>query len=78
MRDFTPSYFGDVFIHSKAEDGKSEVEVRKMHLRKVLELMRQDKLCANVKKCTFGASGVPVLGSFVGKNGVPLIRRRAR
>ncbi|KAF1324665.1 reverse transcriptase, partial [Globisporangium splendens] len=70
VRDFAPSYSDDVFIHSKAEDGKSEVEVHKMHLCKVLELMRLHKLYANLKKCTFGASEIPVLGCFVSKNGV--------
>jgi len=78
VRDFAPSYFGDVFIHSKAEDGKSEVEVHKMHLLQVLELMRQDKLYANVKQCTFGASEVPFLALSSVRMVYPLIRRRAR
>ncbi|KAE9000034.1 hypothetical protein PR001_g18896, partial [Phytophthora rubi] len=32
VRDFAPSYFDDVFIHSRAVDGKSEVEMHKEHL----------------------------------------------
>ncbi|GMG12003.1 unnamed protein product [Phytophthora fragariaefolia] len=32
--------------------------------------MREHKLYANLKKCIFGASEIPVLGFLVGKNGV--------
>ncbi|KAG3230919.1 hypothetical protein PI124_g23984 [Phytophthora idaei] len=32
--------------------------------------MRKHKLCANLKKCIFGASEIPILGCLVGKNGV--------
>ncbi|KAE9261233.1 hypothetical protein PR003_g34017, partial [Phytophthora rubi] len=70
VRDFAPSYFDDVFIHSRAVDGKSEVEMHKEHLRKLFALMRKHKLYANLKKCIFGASEIPVLGCLVGKNGV--------
>ncbi|KAG3231176.1 hypothetical protein PI124_g23728 [Phytophthora idaei] len=65
MRDCAPSYFDDVFFHSPAD-----VEVHKEHLRKLLELMRKHKLYANLKKCIFGASEIPILGCLVGKNGV--------
>ncbi|KAE8959503.1 hypothetical protein PR002_g30521 [Phytophthora rubi] len=41
VRDFAPSYFDDVFIHSRAVDGKSEVEMHKEHLRRCL------RSCAN-------------------------------
>ncbi|KAF1334828.1 reverse transcriptase, partial [Globisporangium splendens] len=70
VRDFAPSYFDDVFVHSKAEDGKTDVEVHRLHLRRVLDLMRKHKLYANLKKCIFGSSEIPVLGCFVGKSGV--------
>ncbi|KAE9160835.1 hypothetical protein PF005_g31485 [Phytophthora fragariae] len=51
VRDFAPSYFDDVFIHSRAVDGKSEVEMHKEHLRRLFALMRKHKLYANLKKC---------------------------
>ncbi|KAG6623574.1 reverse transcriptase [Phytophthora cinnamomi] len=70
VRDFAPSYFDDVFIHSRAVDGNTDVEMHRVHLRKLLELMRKHKLYANLKKCIFGASEIPVLGCLVGKNGV--------
>uniref|UniRef100_H3H0G2 Reverse transcriptase domain-containing protein n=1 Tax=Phytophthora ramorum TaxID=164328 RepID=H3H0G2_PHYRM len=69
VRDFAPSYFDDVFIHSPAVNGKSDVEMHTEHLRKLLELMRKHKLYANLKKCIFGATEIPVLGCLVGKNG---------
>ncbi|KAG4038474.1 hypothetical protein PC123_g25961 [Phytophthora cactorum] len=68
VRDFAPSYFDDVFVHSRAMNGKTDVEVHTEHLRKLLGLMH--KLYANLKKCIFGASEIPILGCLVGKNGV--------
>uniref|UniRef100_H3GF42 Reverse transcriptase domain-containing protein n=1 Tax=Phytophthora ramorum TaxID=164328 RepID=H3GF42_PHYRM len=44
VRDFAPSYFDDVFIHSRAVNGKSDVEMHAEHLRKLFELMRKHKL----------------------------------
>ncbi|KAG4040183.1 hypothetical protein PC123_g24272 [Phytophthora cactorum] len=70
VHDFAPSYFDAVFVHSRAVDGKTNVEVHKEHLRKLLGLMRKHKLYANLKKCIFGASEIPILGCLVGKNGV--------
>ncbi|KAF1321780.1 reverse transcriptase, partial [Globisporangium splendens] len=70
VRDFASSYFDDVFIHSRASDAASDVEVHKEHLRQLLELMRKHKLYANIQKCMFGVDEIPVLGCFVGKNGV--------
>ncbi|CAI5738229.1 unnamed protein product [Peronospora farinosa] len=70
VREFAPSYFDDVFVHSRAMDGKTDVEVHRLHVRKVLTLMREHKLYANLKKCIFAASEIPLLGCIVGKNGV--------
>ncbi|KAG3072889.1 hypothetical protein PI125_g22391 [Phytophthora idaei] len=70
VRDFAPSYFDDVFVHSRAVTGNTDVGVHKEHLRKLLGLMRKHKLYANLKKCIFGASEIPILGCLVGKNGV--------
>ncbi|CAI5703340.1 unnamed protein product [Peronospora effusa] len=58
------------FVHSRAMDGKTDVEVHRLHVRKVLKLMREHKLYANLKKCIFAASEIPLLGCIVGKNGV--------
>ncbi|KAG3185898.1 hypothetical protein C6341_g4192 [Phytophthora cactorum] len=70
VHDFTPSYFDDVFVHSRAVNGKTDVEVHKDHLRKLLGLMRKHNLYANLKKYIFWASEIPIIGCLVGKNGV--------
>uniref|UniRef100_H3GE82 Reverse transcriptase domain-containing protein n=1 Tax=Phytophthora ramorum TaxID=164328 RepID=H3GE82_PHYRM len=57
-------------FNSRAVNGRSDVEMHTEHLRKLLELMRKHKLYANLKKCIFGATEIPVLGCLVGKNGV--------
>ncbi|KAE9178027.1 hypothetical protein PF005_g24256 [Phytophthora fragariae] len=70
LRDFAPSYFDDIFVHSRAEDGLSAVDVHLQHLRKVFEKMRENKLYANLKKCVFCAPEIPVLGCYISKSGV--------
>ena len=55
---------------SRAMNGKSDVEVHRTHVRKVLTLMRKHKLYANLKKCLFAASEIPRLGCIVGQHGV--------
>ncbi|GMF40562.1 unnamed protein product [Phytophthora fragariaefolia] len=78
VRDFVPSYFDDVFIHSRAVSGKSDVEMHNEHLCKQFALMRKHKLYANLKRCIFGTSEIPVLGCLVGKNGVHPNRGKVR
>uniref|UniRef100_A0AAV1T8F7 Reverse transcriptase/retrotransposon-derived protein RNase H-like domain-containing protein n=1 Tax=Peronospora matthiolae TaxID=2874970 RepID=A0AAV1T8F7_9STRA len=51
-------------------DGKTDVEAHRIHVRKVLTLMREHKLFENLKKCIFAANELPLLGCIVGKNGV--------
>ena len=51
-------------------DGMADVEVHRIHVRKVLTLMREHKLYANLKKCIFAASEIPLLGCIVGTTGV--------
>ncbi|KAE9215415.1 hypothetical protein PF004_g14759 [Phytophthora fragariae] len=68
LRACAPSYFDDIFVHSRAEDGLSAVDVHRRHLRKVFEKMRENKLYANLKKCVFCASEIQVLGCYVSKS----------
>ena len=70
VRDFAPSYFNDVFVHSRAMSGKTDLEIHRAHIRQILILMRSHKLYANFKKCIFAASEIPLLGCIVGKHGV--------
>ncbi|KAF1316162.1 reverse transcriptase, partial [Globisporangium splendens] len=70
LRGFAPSYFDDIFVHSKTTGEKSDVDVHLDHLRQVFQVMRENKLYANLKKCIFFVPEIPVLGCFVGKHGV--------
>ncbi|KAG3120304.1 hypothetical protein PI125_g1221 [Phytophthora idaei] len=70
FRDFAPSYFDDIFIHSRADGSMTDVEVHLQHLRQVFQVMRDNKLYANLKKRIFCAPEIPVLGSYVSKEGV--------
>ena len=69
-RTFAPSYFDDIYVHSRPEGSESAVDVHRRHLRRVLEILRENELYANLKKCMFGVPEmIPVLGDFVGANG---------
>ena len=70
IRSFAPSYFDDVYIHSRAVNGKSDVDVHREHLRELFKLMRKYKLYANLQKCLFGVAEIPVLGDLVSNKGV--------
>ena len=66
-RDYAQTYFHDIFVHSRAEQGQSDVANHIGHLRALLECMRTNKLYANASKCIFGAEEIPFLGCFIGK-----------
>ncbi|KAG3251666.1 hypothetical protein PI124_g3693 [Phytophthora idaei] len=70
LRYFAPSYFDDIFVHSRAEEGLSAVDIHLRYLRQVFQVMRENKLYANLKKCIFCAPAIPVLGCYVSKSGV--------
>ncbi|OWZ20651.1 reverse transcriptase [Phytophthora megakarya] len=70
LRDFASSYFDDILVHSRAEGNLSVIDVHLKHLRQVFQVMRDNKLYTNLKKCVFCAPGIPVLGCYVGKDGV--------
>ena len=69
VRESASSHFDDLFIHSRAIDGQTDVKVHRLHVRKVLTLMREHKLYANIKKCIFAANEIQLLG-LMGKHGV--------
>ncbi|GMF49819.1 unnamed protein product [Phytophthora fragariaefolia] len=70
MRHFVETYFDDIFVHSRASEGKTAVETHLGHLREVLLCMRENHLYADINKCIFGAEEIPFLGCFLGKDGV--------
>ncbi|KAH9196097.1 hypothetical protein AeNC1_001912 [Aphanomyces euteiches] len=45
LRDFAPSYFDDIYVHSKGSETQNDVEVHRGHLRAVLEVFTQ--ICRN-------------------------------
>ena len=70
MRDFVQTYFDDIFIHSRPRDGLSAIEAHNEDLAKVLQCMKDNHLYANLKKCVFNVPEIPVLGCYVGVDGV--------
>ncbi|OWZ06716.1 Retrovirus Polyprotein, partial [Phytophthora megakarya] len=71
VRDFAPSYFDDVYVHSRAVNEKTDIEMHKEHSRELLGLMRKHKVYANLKKCIFvnglrHPSNVKELRQFLG------------
>ncbi|KAG3100052.1 Transposon Tf2-6 polyprotein [Phytophthora idaei] len=70
LRAYAQTYFDDIFVHSRAGDGKAAMEVHLGHLRRVLEVMRANKLYANIDKCVFASPEIKVLGCFVSNVGV--------
>ena len=61
-RNYAHTYLDAIFIHSRAEHGKTDVENHISHLRAVIERMRTNKLYANASKCIFGAEEIFFLG----------------
>ena len=65
-RGYAQTYFADIFVHSCAMNGRSDVDNHIDHLRVVLELMCTHTLYANASKCIFGAKEILFLGRFIG------------
>ncbi|POM81004.1 Pol protein [Phytophthora palmivora] len=51
----------------RVEGGQTAMEVHLKHLRRVFEVMRANKLYANIDKCVFAAEEIKVLGCFVSR-----------
>ena len=57
------------FFHSRAEGNLSDVQVHLRHSKQVFQVMRDNKLYANLNKCVFCAMEIPVLGYYASKSG---------
>ena len=68
--DYAQTYFDDIFVHSRADQGRSDAENHIGHLRSVPECMRTKKLYSNVSKCIFGAEEIPLLECLISKRGL--------
>ena len=54
-RQYAQTYFDVIFVHSRAEHGRLDIDNHIAHLRAVRECMCTNKLYANASKCIFGA-----------------------
>ena len=61
---FMVVYFDDILIYSHTESEHCT------HIRQVLQVLRDNKLYANLEKCTFAKDKVIFLGFVVSKHGV--------
>ena len=65
-RSYARTYFDDIFVHSRAMTGRSDVNNHGDHLRAVLKCMRTNKLYANVSKFR----KYSLLGCFIKNRGL--------
>ena len=69
-RVYAPHYYDDVFFHSRAEYGLSEIELHKRHSNVVLQTLGDVRLYVNLHTCVIRVPEISVMGCIVGKHGV--------
>ena len=69
---FVVVYFDDILIYSKNLDDHT------LHVRLVLNVLRQEKLYANLKKCSFCMDRVNFLGFIVSSRGVEVDEEKVK
>lgn len=66
LRDICRAFFDDVFIFTKSRSLKDHLDA----LERVLERCQQEGITIKLSKCVFVSAEIPVLGDFVGRDGV--------
>ncbi|XP_033139286.1 uncharacterized protein LOC117130674, partial [Brassica rapa] len=69
---FVVVYFDDILVYSKS------LEEHIKHLRTVLDVLRKEKLFANLKKCTFCTDNLVFLGFIVSADGVKVDQEKVK
>ncbi|WZY99291.1 hypothetical protein YC2023_071620 [Brassica napus] len=69
---FVVVYFDDILVYSKCLEDHIE------HLRAVLDVLRKEKLYANLKKCTFCTDNLVFLGFVVSADGVKVDQEKIK
>ncbi|WVZ52592.1 hypothetical protein U9M48_003638 [Paspalum notatum var. saurae] len=64
LSQFVVVYFDDILIYSKSEDEHFD------HIRKVLEVLKQNELYVNLKKCVFLQKQLLFLGFIITSEGI--------